>query len=697
AITTGATIDWPNPTDGNPEKIDDMLHAAVNSRGGFFSASDPEVFARELGGVLDDIIARVEESATSSAASAAILQSDTLLYVAGFRSGDWSGEMKAYELNDDGTQGELYWDAETGLATMAPAARRILTTNSANEACAELQSGQVRPAQLTALNTDMTGATDNLAADRIEWLRGGSVDGFRSRTDAGSRRLLGDIIHSTPQYSGKIDFGYSMFAGTEGSSYITFRSQASYNDRSDVLYVGSNNGLFHAFNAENGEELFAYMPSELLLPATAGGPARINRLMDPDYTHRYFVDGTAAVGDAYVGGNWRTVAVGTMGAGGRTVFALDVTDPDNFNASNVLWEFTHPDLGYNVSEPTISRMRDGSWAAVFGNGYNSDNHRAGLFIVPLHDPDAYTFINTGEGDASNPNGLASPRVTDWPSGDLSARRIYAGDLEGRVWKFDVSSTNTGQWTNNNNRSVLFQARDPGGTPQPITSRPAIAAHPTDAQALMVLFGTGSYFRTQDGDMDSPQIQTLYGLVDSGSAIGGRGDLLEQSIEWQGSHTFNTDNGAISYELREISENPLNDEDGWFLDLVYDGNAEGERVISEPTFPSGSVQDRVRFSTLIPDEDPCGAGRRGFIMDVDLVTGGTTGDAVFDLNQDGQVDGDDDVDGRPISGVGMGQGERITIIRDGGTNLDNMYDGRGRNLQGLNNAGPAGRQSWMQIR
>ncbi|MCC5858553.1 MAG: pilus assembly protein PilY [Ectothiorhodospiraceae bacterium] len=697
AIASGATIDWPDPTDGDPEKIDDMLHAAVNSRGGFFSASDPELFSEELGGVLDDIIARVEESATSSAASAAILQTDTLLYVAGFRSGDWSGELKAYELDTDGSVGRQHWNAETRLLDISPSARRIYTTNSDTGSGVPLRPGDIALVQRNALSTDLDGDDDGGAADRIDWLRGVSVEGFRSRTEAGYRRLLGDIVNSSPQYVGKRDFGYNLIGGTEGSRYLEFRRQSSYRNRPDVIYVGSNNGLFHAFDAENGNELFAYMPSELLLPESAGGPARINRLMDVEYTHRYFVDGTAVVGDAYLGGNWKTVAVGSMGAGGRTVFALDVTNPGSFGSGNVLWEFTHPDLGYAVGQPSIVRMRDGSWAAVFGNGYNSNSHRAGLFIVPLDDPDDYVFIDTGVGDASSPNGLASPQITDWPGGDLSARRIYAGDLQGNLWAFNVSSTNSNHWDNAGNRRVLFQAQDDNDQPQPITSRPALAVHPDEAESLIVLFGTGSYFRNQDRELDNPQIQSLYGIVDRGSAVGGRDELLEQTIEWQGQHTFDTEDGSVTYTLRQVSDNELDTEDGWFLDLVVGGNAEGERVINAPVFPTGAMPTRVRFSTLIPDEDPCGTGRRGFIMDLDLATGGRTSEAVFDLNLDGTAGPGDNVGGVPISGVESGQGEELTIIRSHEGSLDHLYDGRGRDIRSLNEAGPAGRQSWMQLR
>jgi type IV pilus assembly protein PilY1 len=178
------------------------------------------------------------------------------------------------------------------------------------------------------------------------------------------------------------------------------------------LLVGSNNGFFHGFDARTGAELFAYMPSELLLPRAPNTHAQINELMRPDYSHRYFVDGSAALGDAYIGSSWRTMVVGTMGAGGRTVFALDVTNPAAVGTASVRWEFTHPDLGFGVTKPRIIRMSDGTWAAVFGNGVNSATHRPRLFVVNLANGSLIHNIalgGAGDGSAADPNGLSPGR------------------------------------------------------------------------------------------------------------------------------------------------------------------------------------------------------------------------------------------------------------------------------------------------
>lgn len=680
AVTNGTTISWPNPVGSEPAKLDDLLHAAINGHGGFFSAADPETFANELSGVLDAIVARVESSATASAASTAVLQSDTMLYTAGFRSGDWSGMMLAYDILPGGVLGGVAWDAEAKLREMTPAARKLFTTNSTSGSGTTFSLANLSTDQQDALNRALNGTVDGLGTNRIDWLRGSESAhaSFRSRSESGSARLLGDVVHSNPQYAGKLNFGYSLLSDL-GASYTNFRNTTAYQSRPDVIYTGANDGMLHAFDALTGAERFAYIPSEVLLPEAGTTYARVNHLMDPNYTHRYYVDGTAAVGDAYWGGAWRTVLVGSMGGGGRTVFALDVTNPGSFGTGNVLWEFTDPDLGYNVGQPLIVRMRDGEWAAVFGNGYNSSSNTAMLFIVSLSSGQLLAKIDTGVGSAVAPNGLGSPQATDWPIYNLAANVIYAGDLLGNMWRFDVHANSSGGW---NSATKLFTAKDPSNGSQPITARPGIAINPNNSDQLVVLFGTGAFFRTQDGN--STQVQALYGIFDDGSGTEVTGPLTKQEITGQTSQ----DIGAATYVLRTVSSYAADPGDkGWYLNLDVET---GERVISAPNFPAGISQERVRFSTLIPDDDPCSSGRRGFIMDVMVGSGGSSNDAVFDLNQDGYFDSGDGT----WSGLGGGHGEELTTIRDGNSEL--LYEGSDLEGAGATEGLPTqGRQTWRE--
>lgn len=681
AIETGTPIAWPDPEYGTTNctgaaclaRSDDVLHAAVNSRGGFFNAKDPEEFAIELASVLEDIVARVESSATSAATSSAVLQTDTLLYTAGFRSGDWSGRLDARAVNEDGSLGGQVWDAEVQLALKTPAARNIVTRRSDTGVAVTFQFANLSAAQQAALNRDPSGVNDGLGAQRVAWLRGddNAHGSFRSRLPAGGTapndlRLLGDIVNSNPKF------------------------------QDGVLYVGANDGMLHAFNAETGEELFAYVPSPMLVPEGSDTFAPVSRLMDPDYTHRYFVDGTVSVVDLSVAGTPRKVLVGSLGAGGRTVFALDVTNPASFGPADVLWEFSHPELGYNVGPPGIVRLSDGTMAAVFGNGYNSTSHRAMLFAVNMNTGALIQTVDTGVGSAGNPNGLASPVITDWPVSNLRANRVYAGDLQGNLWRFSVGGA-PANWNDAGNVNMLFTAIGPSGSRQPITAQPIVALNPVNSNEVVVAFGTGSYFRTDDQDMPGAAVQSLYGIIDTRTGASGvlRADLLEQEVTSQSVETF----GGETVGVRIVSDNDFDASlhDGWYLDLDVE---DGERVISEGTYPSGPLQRRVRFSTLIPDENPCGTGRRGYIMDLDIISGGRTRYSVFDLNRDGNYDDLDQLGGEAVSGVAWGQGERPTVLTPGDTSGDPpefLYTGEGEYIRGLGEEGIGGRQSWQQLR
>lgn len=701
AIATGTDIAWGDPYSSNPAKIDDLLHFGLNARGGFFSASDPDTFADELSTVLEKIVERVEASATSAATSAAVLQTDTLLYSASFRSEDWSGDVIALAIDpSDGSIGSTVWSAESVLAGTNTGARTLLTHTGSDGAL--LQYTELSATQKDALDHDDQGAADARGADRIAWLRGNELTGLRSRSGSGSLRLLGDVINGTPQFVENDSAGYQLlrsdFSPGTYNTYVLDKET-----RPELLLVPSNGGMLHAFDARTGNELFGYVPGEALEPVPGEDFAPVSQLTAPAYEHRYLVDGTPTVSDVLIGGNWKTVAVGSMGLGGRSLFALDISDPESMGPDQVLWEFSHPDLGYGVTDVQIVPMENNTFAAVFGNGYNSDDHHAVLFVVDIADGSLIARIDTGVGSGTSPNGLAPVLVSDWPDNDLIGHFAYAGDLQGNLWRFDLSDSDPDNW--DDDTLSLFSAVDPDGDPQPITVQPRIALNPERPGELMVLFGTGSFFRPEDKNAVNPQIQTLYGIRDAGagvtSSLGDRDDLLQQEI------TFETVAEALgsSRIVREVSDNAYTsaDEAGWYLDLAVGGSAEGERVISRATFPSSSTRKRVRFSTLRPDPDPCSGGREGFIFDIDLSDGSQFDQSVFDINSDGQFNVDDLVNGKLISAISGGFGEELTTIRNQAGSGDFFYDGGGNRIgdigspEGLATGDPVGRQSWQQLR
>ena len=701
SIASQTPVAWPNPITGDDTtKIDDLLHFGVNSRGGFFTADDPDEFAAELGAVFEDIVERVDTSATSAATSAAVLQADTLLYSASFRSDDWSGTVSALEISEvDGSVGAEAWNAETIIAASNKATRNLITFDGSTGV--NLQYTQLNTTQRDAIDRDASGVVDGRGSDRIDWLRGNAITGLRARNATGSQRLMGDIINGTPQFVANQSAGYQLLR-TDFSPGTYLGYVAGLNARPEILLVPTNGGMLHGFNAETGAELFAYIPSEVVSPEPGESFAPLSQLADPEYEHRYLVDGTPIISDVIIGGNWTTVAVGSMGIGGRTVFALDITDPETMQPSDVLWEFTDPDLGYGVTDVQIVPMENNVFAAVFGNGYNGGNQNAILFVVNIADGTLIAKIDTGVGSAAVPNGLGPVLVSDWPDSDFIAQYVYGGDLQGNLWRFDVSGADPNDW--DDNTLSMFSAVDPSGNPQPITVQPRLALNPERAGELMILFGTGSYFRIEDRESVNPQVQTLYGVRESGAGVtaplGDRDDMLQQSI------TFESQAVALgaTRTVREISANTYanNNQIGWYLDLLVGANARGERTVSRATFPSSSRRERVRFSTLRPDNDPCSGGREGFIFDLNITNGARTDRSVFDINNDNLFNVDDLIANKMINAIGGGFGEELTIIRNRQGSGDFFYDGGGNRIgnggpEGRAEGDPVGRQSWQQLR
>ncbi|MEE1559435.1 MAG: PilC/PilY family type IV pilus protein, partial [Arenicellales bacterium] len=365
--------------------------------------------------------------------------------------------------------------------------------------------------------------------------------------------IMGDIVHSQPVYvgeptlqwpdSGAFDYGV-------GQHYSDFVSALS--GRAGTVYAGGNAGALHAFSADTGEEVLAYFPAHL---ASSDINEGYHYLTDPGYTHRYYVDGSPVVSDAYVKASpagaaaWRSVLVGSDGAGGKGLFALDVTDPGNFQNTSVkasqlvLWEFSDaddPNLGYTFSKPTIALLNNGKWAAIVGNGYgNSGGGKAELFILFLEGGldgnwaygNDYLRIPAGPGDPADPDGLSTPSVIDL-DGDGMADRVYAGSLSGQLWAFDISSANTADWAiAHAGDSPLFTAVNNPGSSQPITTQPQVIRQPVISDGpdpnVLVLFGTGQYLI--EADKTTTDTQSFYGVWDRSDGNLDRADLQAQAF------------------------------------------------------------------------------------------------------------------------------------------------------------------------
>lgn len=680
----------------NPEKIDDLWHAAFNSKAYFVSAQSPSEVAQAIGEALLEIADRVG-SAASVATNTGSLNAGSKLFQARFDSSDWKGQLLAFNINLDGTiDSTPAWDAgdrinnqnyDTGreIITYNPTAEtgipfRFPADYTSPNATSELTSAQITDLMVNApysVGTSDPGeinSNQTYGEDLVNYFRGDESNELTGQNFRLRNSVLGDIVNSDPNFVDVPNFRYD--DGMESKSYNSFVTANS--SRQGVVYVGANDGMLHGFNADTGDEMIAYVPSPVY--------DNMYELASGDYIHRYFVDGGPNIIDVFLAnmndggggtGLWRTVLAGGLNGGGQGIYALDVTTPGSFDEANadniVLWEFTDADdaeLGYTYGKPQLAKMQNGDWAAVFGNGYNnteadgnaSSTGHAVLYIVNVETGALIKKIDTEAGSATTPNGLATPLMID-PDGDDIVDYIYAGDMLGNLWKFDVSDSSVSNW------DVAWES---GGTPeplyatqtgQPITSQPQATLHPDNLDGFMIFFGTGQYLEEDDNLGSGQDTQTFYGIWDINTSATPNlttSNLLEQEITNQFSQDFDTNDDGIDDEtflLRNVSDNEIDWDThrGWYMDL-YPTNIEGspnasnfgERQVSNAIVRAG----RVIFTTLIPSEVECEFGGTSFLMELDFRDGGALEFPAFDLNGDGEYDADDtDASGR-ASDVGI---------------------------------------------
>jgi type IV pilus assembly protein PilY1 len=693
----------------------------------YYLAGSANQMVASLTAAFARISAELKSSASSVAANSTRLDSNTAVFQASFDSSNWSGELQAFRINMDGTIADsptwLASEALDGLNEAELNSRNILTiTTPVTTGDGSIRSTSGRDfswASLTStqqdyLRTNPGGGlllSTTTGQERLDWLRGSRAEEQPSGLMRERDSRLGDIVNSDPQFVYQQDFGYMLLAQSEafedtsiGEAYKTFRESDAYKSRTPMVVVGANDGMLHGFDAtidaSGGDELFAFVPN--------GVYEHLYELTLPEYSHRFFVDASPRVADAYFGNAWHTIVVGATGAGGRSVFALDVTDPSGMDASSVLWEFTHPDMGYSIGQPAIAPLQNGEFGVFVTSGYETGASDGHIWILdPADGSITKTLTVTGSGD------LGAPLVVDL-NGDRVADRVYVGDTDGNLWRFDLAGSNTNSWGAPQSLKAgsgfdpLFVATDDSGTRQAITA-PLSSAFNKDGLHT-IFFGTGSFYRVDDNVVPSdPSVDSFYGIIDRGEPITSRSNLLEQTIL--------AETTVSGVPVRAVSANDMQSgDDGWYLDLVPPGgNAAGERVVAKATIRG----DRVIFPTLIPNADPCAFGGESWIMELNTFTGGRLDYAVFDLNDDVRFDDSDfititDADGNevkvPASGTQPGDAIVKTPAVIDGVDLNpddedpTMHEvkivaGSDGGLVRIAERGSdgVGRQSWRQLR
>lgn len=619
--------DWPAINAVRDRRqIDDLYHGAVNGRGLMLNARTPQALRERFQEALADIAAK-SRSASALAATSTRISTDSRLYQSIYDTETWSGDLRAIDLN-----GAEVWLASSTVPAGAAAVNRnaltwtgtggvvdldwdILSTDQradfVQRAEAEIGSSTLLSA-FGDLATAGDALVDYVAGIAVNEMRNGGVLRDRGFIDLDGNFVetpLGDIVNSVPLVMGPSNEGWTRLGGAAGEAYRDF-VDVTKQARPLALFVGANAGALQAFDAENGAELWAYFP-KMLITKTAALP-------DPDYDHEFYVDGTPVIADAF-NGSWRSVLVVGLGLGGRGYVALDVTAPAT---PSVLWEFradptqdfsgpevSDPDLGFAIGEAVITRAPGGTWVAVLANGFGSEGNDGYLYVLDLFSGNVLKKLAVGTGTATDPAGLASPRVLMNQDDGLTTESLYVGDLQGRVYRVDASSAPSG-WTVDNGGQPIFRAEADDGDAQPITSAPTLVRTPEGE--VIVYVGTGQFFENPDKVVSpSETIQTFYAVfdpqTDSGTIL--RSDLTEIPLG-----ATATVEGDLVRSLSEVAFDET--ADGWFIDLFVDGEGRGERVVAAPRVRFG----RLLFTTFQPIDDVCKPGGIPRLYVLDARTG-----------------------------------------------------------------------------
>ncbi len=630
-------------------------------------------------------------SASSVATNSTSLNTGSRVYQARFNSNDWSGQLLSFTIDLNGViSTTAEWDSAQKMLAQTPADRVVYTWNDVTNSPTTFRWDNLSATQQTYLNTSQSNTLDNMGSQRVDYLRGDAaneglgVNSFRRRVNT----KLGDIVNSNPQFVGPPSAAYS------DPTYTTFKT--AYAGRKPMIYVGANDGMLHAVDASSststqGTILASYVPSQVYY--------KLSWISAQGYLHRYFVDGTPAVADVYINGGWRTVLIGSLAGGGQGVFALDVTDPTQFNdagVSNVvLWEFNDSDyrgLGYTYGQPKIAKMANGKWAVVVGGGYNdtyscsappctdrvdtlpSTTGRGRVYVIfienggPAHtwvQGTDYVVLDTRVGSTSAPGGIASTTPVD-VDGDGIVDYIYFGDLQGNMWKWNVTDTNASNWVPAFGTTAapvpLYIAKDNSSNRQPITTAPEVFTHPNGGQ--MVVFGTGQYL--QPTDPNGPYtLHSFYSIWDQQTKTFVNAQANTTATEVATSVTTTRDSsilrkqsilvestvGGVAFRVTSDNIPDWTVQRGWYMDLLVDptetstGTLTGERVVFDAFVRNG----KVIIDTLVPSTVSCDSGGTSWLMDLDAATGRRPTESPFDVNGDRNFTTGDQIN---VPGIGL---------------------------------------------
>jgi type IV pilus assembly protein PilY1 len=633
--------DWGNPNFSGAEKIDDLWHAAYNSKGAYVSIFDSKSLSKQFIPFLPTKAEHISGIATP-ALNNTVLNAQTHAYFSQFNSPNWTGTLSSHHVTPLGIKRQPIWQAQI----KNPTDRVILTRGwrKTDKGIAfrwpENLTVLINENQLTDIGTDFLNKNNK---DLINYLRGDkTLEQIHKGPYRNRPSLLGDIIHSQPVYVSSPIRTYPDDMAEQ--PYSQFKKQHA--SRAPMIYVGANDGMLHGFHAQTGEEKIAFIPnmSDIF--------SNLPKLASPTYSHEYFVDGPLTEADVTRNNQWQTILVGTARQGGKGIFALNITDPNNFTEKNAnanyLWEFTDKDdagVGYVFNQAYITQLRypgknNRQWAVIFGNGYQTmETALYILFIEPgpegswTIDKD-YLKISVPKTPNQKIAGISSIYPVD-RDGDFVTDYVYGSDLNGQIWKFDLTDPTPANWKSKTSLFFTASFSEPGD--QPISAPLVVTPHPLGIEkGVMIYFGTGKYLESADTQSTGAGTQSFYGLWDQfNGQLPTKNALLKQTILSEIAK-----NQKVIRHVSHSDINWTNQHLGWYLDFFVSGRSsnQGEKMVTKPIIHDG----KILFTTLIPNLNACEFGGQSWLMSLNAENGGCLKELSFDLNNDKNFDEQDKI-------------------------------------------------------
>lgn len=608
----------------------DVLPATATVGGGKYkTVSQESELTTALNAAIDSIVASTS-NAGGVATQSEITTAGNKVFQPVFNPSGWYGQLLCFSLNADGSVGPACTPNAEALIPVVTS-RKVYSSNIAGDG----STSRFIFNDLTKLVTNQKnalGATDPERTNTMNFLRGTEgISGFRSRFNNTLNRtmLLGDIVDGQPVVISK------PIGSTPDSSYPSF---VSNNAARGIVLVGANDGMAHAFDISTMTELMGYIPQAVY--------PRLKALTALDYgqsagtPHAYHVNGSMRQQDIKVGNAWKTIVVGGLGQGGQGYYGLDVTDATKMSdpTTAIKWEFNDTkdsSLGYTLGTPVIYNVRTSATtvapAVILANGYESawDDVASGGQKTSSNESALY-ILNADTGalikkiKVDNSKGLSSPAGLDYGQ-DGVLDFVYAGDVDGKLWRFDL--------TNSENFKVASNPIFDAGTGHPIVMRPGLipANKAADGTALgnVILFGTGKLLTNLD--RTDLTVQTLYGVLDKMEANPTTVSISRlQEQKFESTLYSKTSTRVGTYRKINASDDVANKFDltssanlalaspklGWYLNLPDPS----ERLVTSPMV----FEDRVLFGTGVPvSTEQCLPGGSGWIIGLNPLTGSVT--------------------------------------------------------------------------